>query len=181
MVRLNPVAILAAGIFLVGLFLPWWGVDIYGADFGRARLAWTVWNPPQFNPRISGGSMLYWSFAISSIVVLALGLIAAALAIVGSLTRIRKYFVAGILLSGISLAVYTAAIEYVTLNYCLIGPPCVSGPVGIATFRGIPGITFAWGFQSGFYASLLALLVLSVGLFLNNMRARETAVSSALS
>lgn len=178
-VRLNPVAILAAGMFLIGLFLPWWGVDVYGASFGRVRLAWTVWNPPRFNTRVVGGSVLYWNFAILSIIVLALGLIAAALAVVGSLTRIRKYFLAGILLSGVSLAIYTAAIEYVTLNYCLIGPPCVSGPVGIATFRAVPGITFAWGFQSGFYASILALLVLTVGLLLNNMWIRETTVRNA--
>lgn len=122
--------------------------------------------------------MLYWNFAVSSIIVLALGLTAAALAIVGSLTRIRRYFAAGILLSGISLAVYAVAIEYVTLNYCLIGPPCVSGPIGIATLRTVSGITFAWGFQSGFYASILALLVLSVGLLLNNMGIRDTAVGA---
>jgi hypothetical protein len=173
--RANPVAIIAAAIFLIGLFLPWWGVDVYGASFARARLAWTVWNPPQFN-RLAGGSMLYWNFAVSSIIVLALGLIAAALAIVGSLTRMRRYFIAGILLSGISLALYTVAIEYVTLNSCLIGPPCVSGPVGIATLRTVSGITFAWGFQSGFYASILALLVLTVGLLLNDMWVRDTAV-----
>jgi hypothetical protein len=172
--RLNPVAIVAAAVFLIGLFLPWWGVDVYGASIPRQRLAWTVWNPPQFNTRLAGGHMLYWNFAISSIIVLTLGLTATALAVVGSLTRIRRYFVAGILLSGVSLVTYTAAVEYVTLNYCLIGPPCVSGPMGVATFSALPGITFAWGFQSGFYASILALLVLITGLLVNNMWVRDT-------
>jgi hypothetical protein len=172
--RLNPVAIVAAAVFLIGLFLPWWGVDVYGASISRVRFAWTVWNPPPFNARVAGGSMLYWNFAISSIIVLILGLTAAALAVVGSLTRIRRYFVAGILLSGLSLVTYTAAIEYVTLNYCLISPPCVSGPMGVATFRVLPGIMFAWGFQSGFYVSILALLVLITGLLVNNMWVRDT-------
>ena len=167
--RLNPVAILAAGIGLVGLFLPWWGIDITGANIDRARLAWTIWNPPHFNQQAAGATSLYWVFAAFSMTALTLGLVAASLAVVGSLTLIRKYLVTGLVLSSLSLILYAVAVDYVTMSYCLVGSPCVSGPIGTETFRGIRSLTASWGFQIGFYLSILSILVLAAGLLLNRI------------
>ena len=176
--RVNPVTILSAAITIVGLFLPWWGVDITGGGINRIRLLWNVWNPPHFNGRVAGATTLYWNFALSSVSVLVLALIAASLVIVGSLTLIRKYLVAGLILSGLSLVVYSAAVDYVTRNYCLT-PLCVQGPIGIVS---VPGVDATWGFQSGFYVTLLAILVLAAGLLLNSLlvRGKPTILSKTL-
>ena len=63
--------------------------------------------------------------------------------------------------------VYAIAINYVSMNYCL-SPFCVSGPVGRESVPGIPGLGVVWGFQSGFYIFLAAVLVLVAGLLFNS-------------
>ncbi|TMI48565.1 zinc ribbon domain-containing protein [Candidatus Bathyarchaeota archaeon] len=53
------------------------------------------------------------------------------------------------------------------MNYCL-SPFCVSGPVGSESVSGIPGLGVVWGFQSGFYTFLVAVLILVAGLLFNS-------------
>jgi len=168
--RVNPISIIAVGFAIAGLYLPWWGVTQTGAAIGRVHLQWTIWNPPHFNIRVAGASTLYWNFALSSISVLALGLIAASLVVVGSITLLRRYLVAGLALSALSLVVYTVAVDYVTTNYCVTAL-CIQGPVGALS---VPGATVNWGFQSGFYIFLLAVLLLAAGVLLNRMIVHTT-------
>lgn len=175
--RVNPVSILAVGFAIAGLYLPWWGVTETGAAIGRVHLQWTIWNPPHFNLRVPGASALYWNFALSSISVLALGLIAASLVIVGSITLLRRYLIAGLVLSALSLIVYSVAVDYVTTNYCVTAL-CIQGPVGALS---VPGATVSWGFQSGFYIFLLAILLLATGVFLNRMIVRNATPLSIAS
>lgn len=163
--RVNLITVLSAGVALAGLFLPWWGVTQTGSAIGRLHLQWSIWNPPQFNLRVAGASSLYWNFALSSVSVLVLGLIAASLVVVGSVTLLRRYLIAGLVLSSLSLIVYTVAVDYVTTNYC-VTPLCIQGPIGALS---VPGATVNWGFQSGFYIFLLAVLLLAAGLLLNRM------------
>jgi hypothetical protein len=182
--RVNPISILAAGVAVAGLFLPWWGVTQTGAAIGRVHLQWTIWNPPHFNLRVTGANTIYWNFALSSVSVLVLGLIAASLVVVGSITLLRRYLIAGLVLSALSLVVYTVAVDYVTTNYCVTAL-CIQGPVGALS---VPGASVNWGFQSGFYIFLLAVLLLAAGVFLNRMivhtatpRTTTSPVSSASS
>ena len=164
--RLNPVSILAAGIALIGAFLPWWGFDLSGVNSAQAR-RWTIWNPPRFNTEVPGAASVSWNFTISSVSVLVLVLVATALVVVGSITLLRRYLLVGLVLSALAPAVYAVAINYVTMNYC-ITPFCVSGPVGSESVSRAPGLSVAWGFQSGFYVFLAAALVLIVGLAFNS-------------
>ena len=167
--RVNIVTVLSAGVALAGLFLPWWGVTQTGTTIGRLHLQWSVWNPPHFNTRIAGASTLYWNFALSSVSVLVLGLIAASLVVVGSVTLLRRYLIAGLILSALSLIVYTVAVDYFTTNYCVTAL-CIQGPIGAIS---IPGATVDWGFQSGFYIFLLGFLLLAAGVLLNKLLVRE--------
>src|ERR1700746_315970 len=153
--KFNPVSIFAAAIALVGAFLPWWGFDISGS--GQPRV-WTIWNPPRFNTQVPGATAVSWNFTISRISVLVLVLVATALAVVGSITLLRRYLIGGLVLSAFAPVVYAVAINYVTMNYCF-SRFCLSGPVG-----GLPGLGVVWGFQVGFYVFLVAVLVLIVGL-----------------
>ena len=166
--RVNPVTIISAAIAMAGLFLPWWGIDVTGTNIDRVRIHWNIWNPPRL-ARLSGAPTLYCNIALSSTTVLALALVGASLVVVGSLTLMRKYLIAGLGLSTASLAIYTIVVNYVTANYCLVATICGTGPVGTAPFPGIASLRVDWGFQSGFYITLLAVLLLAAGLLLNNL------------
>jgi hypothetical protein len=102
---------------------------------------------------------------------LILVLVATALVVVGSITLLRRYLLAGLVLSALAPVVYVVAIDYVTMNYCL-SPFCVSGPIGSESVLGAPRIGVAWGFQIGFYIFLAAVVVLIVGLVLNSRLSR---------
>src|SRR5438094_4306459 len=160
--RINPVSILAAAISLIGAFLPWWGFDVSGISINQVN-RWTIWNPPRFNTQVPGGAMVSWNFTISSVSVLVLVLVATALVVVGSLTLLRRYLLGGLVLSALAPVVYVVAINYVTMNYCL-SPFCVSGPVGVESVSRVAGLSVAWGFQSGFYIFLAAVVVSVAGL-----------------
>jgi hypothetical protein len=157
---------LGAAIALFGAFLPWWGFDISGIISNQAH-RWTIWNPPRFNTQVPGAASVSWNFAISSVSVLVLVLVATALVVVGSITLLRRYLLGGLVLSALAPVIYTVAINYVTMNYC-ITPFCVSGPVGSESVSRAPGLSVAWGFQIGFYVFLAAVLVLIAGLVFNS-------------
>ena len=176
--RINPISIFAAAIALVGAFLPWWGFDLSGINSAQAH-RWTIWNPPRFNAQVPGAASVSWNFTISSISVLVLVLVATALVVVGSITLLRRYLLGGLVLSALAPAVYALAINYVTVNYC-ITPFCVSGPVGSEAVSRAPGLGVAWGFQSGFYIFLLAVLILVAGLMFNSRLSGSLVTAGAM-
>src|SRR5881296_436863 len=176
--RLNPVSIFAAAIALVGAFLPWWGFDVSGIISTQAR-RWTIWNPPRLNTQVPGAASVSWNFTISSVSVLVLVLVATALVVVGSITLLRRYLLGGLVLSALAPVVYAVAINYVTMNYCL-SPFCVSGPVGSESVSGIPGLGVVWGFQSGFYTFLVAVMVSIAGLIVNSRLAANLIYAGTL-
>jgi hypothetical protein len=174
--KFNPISIFAAAIALVGAFLPWWGFDL--SSSGQPRL-WTIWNPPRFNTQVPGAAAVSWNFTISSISVLVLVLVATALAVVGSITLLRRYLIGGLVLSAFAPVVYTIAINYVTMNYCF-SRFCFSGPVGSESVSGLPGLGVVWGFQIGFYVFLVAVLVLIAGLIFNSRLTGERNTSEMM-
>ena len=147
---------------LVGAFLPWWGFADSGTISNLAH-HWTIWNPPRLNTQVPGAASVSWNFTVSSLSVLVLVLVGTSLVVVGSITLLRRYLLGGLVLSALAPAVYAVAINYVTMNYC-ITRFCVSGPVGSESVSRATGLSVVWGFQSGFYVFLAAVLVLMVGL-----------------
>src|SRR5437660_9440416 len=111
--RINPVSILAAAISLIGAFLPWWGFDVSGISINQAHRL-TIWNPPRFNTQAPGGAMVSRYFTISSVSVLVLVLVATARAVVGSLTLLSRYLLAGLVLSALAPIVDAVTMNYVT-------------------------------------------------------------------
>src|SRR5437899_6227799 len=164
--RINPVSILAAGIALVGAFLPWWGFDVTGISINQVR-RWTTWNRPRLNTQVPGAASVSWNFTISSVSVLVLVLVATALVVVGSITLLRRYLLGGLVLSALAPVVYAIAVNYVTMNDCL-SPFCVSGPVGVESVSRVVALSVAWGFHRGFYVFLAAVVVLVAGLIVNS-------------
>src|SRR2546427_12635922 len=47
LLRLNVVALIAASLFFVSTFFPWWGLDISGPTYGISySLRWNMWIGP---------------------------------------------------------------------------------------------------------------------------------------
>ena len=107
---------------------------------------------------------------------LILALVAASLALAGGLTLVRKYLVAGLVVSILTPIAYTITIAYVTSSYCLLFPLCASGPIGNGTAF---GTTYTWGFETGFYIFIVGIVVFALSLVLNNSLARTTAIRRA--
>ena len=176
--KINPVSILGAAMALIGAFLPWWGFADSGILSNLAH-RWTIWNPPRLNTQVPGAASVSWNFTISSLSVLVLVLVGTSLVVVGSITLLRRYLLGGLVLSALAPAVYAVAINYVTMNYC-ITRFCVSGPVGSESVSRAAGLSVVWGFQSGFYVFLAAVLVLIVGLVFNSRLERGQATNGTM-
>jgi hypothetical protein len=175
--RINPVSIMGAAIALISVFLPWWGIyELFGSSATQIG-HWALYNPPGTaalrrlgKPEALTAANISQTFTISSLLVLTLALVVAALALAGGLTLLRRYLIAGIVVSVVTLVTYTVTIAYITNNYCLT-PVCAAGPIGSAT---IFGTTFTWGFETGFYFFTIVIVVLALSLILNNSLARSS-------
>lgn len=188
--RINPVAMIAAAISLISVFLPWWGVyELVGIDtLTIAR--WPLWSPPGAATlrRIGGpiskaplatltANNVSQTFTTTTLIVLVLALLVAGLALAGGLTLLRKYLVLGLGLAVITPIIYGLAVAYVTSNWCIFSPACVTGALGATTFA--DGTTITWGFETGFYTFIVAIVVLALAILLNNSLARTTPIRKA--
>ena len=181
--RVNSLAIVGAAIALISVFLPWWGIyELVGSSV-MLFAHWTLWSPPGSaalrrlgRPDSLSTASISQTFIISSLIVLILALVAALLALAGGLTLVRKYLVAGLVVSILTPIAYTITIAYVTSSYCLLFPLCASGPIGNGT---VFGTTYTWGFETGFYIFIVGIVVFALSLVLNNSLARTTAIRRA--
>ncbi len=98
-------------------------------------------------------------------------LVVAAFALAGGITLLRKSLVGGLMLSVLTPVVYAVGVTYVTANFCLLSPLCASGPVGTGT---VFGTTFIWGFETGFFIFVTAIVVLGLSVVLNNSLTKAT-------
>src|SRR5579864_6470558 len=183
--RINPVAMIAAAVALISVFLPWWGIYQLLANTSFLLGRWALWNPPGAaalrrlgHPMPVSAASVSQTFAYSSLIVLLLALVVASLALAGGLTLHRKYLVVGLGLSILTPIAYAISIAYVTSNYCLslVNTLCPSGPIGSASFA---GATFTWGFETGFYIFIASIFVLVLALVLNDSLARTTTMARA--
>lgn len=166
--RSEQARIIGAAIALIIVFLPWWGIyEVFGSSV-MLLVRWPLWSPPASSAlrrlgraQPTSATSLSQTFTVSSLIILVLALVVASLALSGGLTLLRRYLVAGLVPSVLTPVAYTGAIVYVTSNYCLT-PLCVSGPIGTVSFL---GTTFTWGFETGFYLFIVAIVVLALSLF----------------
>src|SRR4029077_10524957 len=98
----NPVAMIAAAVVLISVFLPWWGLYELFATNSFLLGRWALWNPPssgalrRLNQSMSlPSASISQTFAYSSLLVLLLALVVASLALAGGLTLHRKYLLVG--------------------------------------------------------------------------------------
>jgi hypothetical protein len=183
--RINPVAMIAAAVALISVFLPWWGIYELFATSSFLLGRWALWNPPGAtalrrigHPMQVSAASVSQTFAYSSLIVLLLALIVASLALAGGLTLHRRYLVVGLGLSILTPIAYAISIAYVTSNYCLavLNALCPSGPIGAASFA---GTTLTWGFETGFYIFIVSIFVLVIALVLNDSLGRTTTMARA--
>src|SRR5437867_13048152 len=91
--RVNSLAIVGAAIALISVFLPWWGIyELVGSSV-MPFAHWTLWSPPcsaalrRLSPPDSlSTATTAQTIIISSLIALILALVAASLALAGSLT-----------------------------------------------------------------------------------------------
>ena len=179
---------IAAAIALISVFLPWWGLYVLTGVGTLTFARWPLWSPPGAAALRKAGNpisraplatltanTISQTFTTSTLVVLVLALVVAGLALAGGLTLLRKYLVIGLGLSIITPIIYAISVNYVTSNWCL-SPVCASGTVGMTTYGGDP---VTWGFETGFYTFIVAIVVLALAILLNNSLARTTPVRKA--
>lgn len=162
--KVNLISILAGTLALISVFLPWWGVD--GSAFGfTASIQWSLWGEPYLGDNSSSATLAQAArvMGLLNILVMAVVLITAAFAFLGSFARTKEYVATGFVSSIAALVVYAGAVGYTLTSSCRGTSSCLSGPVG-STF--VSGASVSWGFQAGFYTFLVGgILILFAVIF----------------
>lgn len=178
--RINPVGMISAAVALISVFLPWWGISWPIGVGAVAYRRWDLWSPPSAgvirnvgHAMGSSAASIAQAFAYSSVLVLLLVLVVASLALAGSLTMNRTLLTVGLGLSILTPIVYLAGVSYLTSQYCLmptISSSCATGIIGSALT--IENLRFTWGFETGFYTFIAAIIVLALGRYMNTSLSR---------
>ncbi len=146
--KVNLISILAGTLAIISVFLPWWGLD--GSAFGfTASIQWSLWGEPYLGDTTSSPTLAQAArmMGLLNILVMAIVLITAAFAFLGSFAPTKEYVGTGFVSSIAALVVYVGAVSYTITSSCRGTSSCLSGPVG-STFVG--GASVNWGFQTGF-------------------------------
>jgi hypothetical protein len=107
-----------------------------------------------------------------SLLVLGLELITVAIAFLGSFAPKKQYLAAGFAGALLAVIIYAGAVSITLSNLCRGSgsPTCTSGPVGSA-FSG--GAAVSWGFQAGFYLSLVGAIFLLIAIIFHQTFVRS--------
>src|SRR5690348_12066905 len=154
--RTNFVALLAAALSFVSVFLYWWGLNTTG--FISDSFQWSLW---------SGPSRLYVSSANSaqtlttySPLIGALVIGSAVLLLIGTIPRASRLLIVSSILSVLAPVVYAFLVNYAVSSACSGMSNCISGPFGTQTVSAGPfTTTITWGFQAGFYLEIVAAIL----------------------
>ena|SRR5579864_3043129 len=154
--RINFVALLAAALSFVSVFLYWWGLNTTG--FISDSFQWSLW---------SGPSRLYVSSANSAqtlttysplIGVLVIG--SAVLLLIGTIPRASRILIVSSVPAILAPIAYAFLVNYAVSSACSGISNCISGPFGTQTFTAGPfTTTVTWGFQPGFYLEIVAAVL----------------------
>ena len=154
--RVNFVAFLAAALFLVSLFLEWWGIDVSGTFAESFR--WSLWSGPNtitINGDVSAQTLTTYGPVVGAVVI-----IAAILVLVGTVPSLSRLLIGSTVLAIVAPIVYVIVVNAAVSNACSGTANCISGPFGTETFRvGIFNLTVNWGFQPGFYFEIVGAIL----------------------
>jgi len=159
--RINFVALLAAALFLISLFLYWWGLDATGSFTSSDR--WSLWSGP-VNPTITPGQS-FQTLVTYSPIIGALTLASTILALVGTIPKAHRLLSLGVVVSILTPIIYAVLVNFAVSNGCGSSSNCITGPFGTETTNvGFFSFTRTWGFQPGFYieigGAILALIAI---------------------
>ena len=159
--RINFVALLAAALFLISLFLYWWGLDATGSFTSSDR--WSLWSGP-VNPTITPGQS-FQTLVTYSPIIGALTLASTIRALVGTIPKAHRLLSLGVVVSILTPIIYAVLVNFAVSNGCGSSSNCITGPFGTETTNvGFFSFTRTWGFQPGFYieigGAILALIAI---------------------
>src|SRR2546428_11601326 len=176
--KVNLVSILAGTLVLISVFLPWWGVDGTAFGFSGSIVSWSLWSQPYTGDTgFSGNAQAAQAMGLLSVLVLALALITAAIAFLGSFAPNKQYLAAGLTGAVLSIIVYAVAVSVTLSNLCRGSgsTTCTSTPVGSAFAS---GVSASWGFQTGFYLCLVGAIFILVAIIFHQTFLRGPATKS---
>ena len=184
--KVNLISILAGTLILISVFLPWWGVDGTAFGFSGSIVSWSLWSQPYTGDTgFSANAQTAQAMGLLSVLVLALALITAAIAFLGSFAPNKQYLAAGLTGAVLSIIVYAVAVSVTLSNLCRGSgsTACTSTPVGSAFAS---GASVSWGFQTGFYLCLVGAILILVAIifhqtFLRGSTAKNTELRSVVS
>src|SRR5438132_7550885 len=145
-------------MILISVFLPWWGVDGTALGFSGSIVSWSLWSQPYTGVTgFPANAQIFQTMGLLSLLVLGLALITVAIAFLGSFTPNKQYLATGFTGAVLADIVYAGAVSITLSNLCRVSgfSTCTSGPIGSA-FSG--GAAISWGFQTGFYLSLVGAI-----------------------
>lgn len=160
----NLPGIAASLLAIVSIFLPWWGVTATG--FGTTTtITYGFFGPPSTTgqPVTSNFTSVMTTYTP---IILALALLTTALALLGSLARNLRALAATLILAVGTLSGYSALISYALSQNCQ-GNGCIRGPIGS---EDLFNVLINWGFQSGYYLFLGAIVLSVIALVYHEIR-----------
>jgi hypothetical protein len=155
--RINFVALLAAALFLVSVFLYWWGTDISGS-LGSGSSRWSLWSGPStiyLGPENSAQILTTYSTIVGILVIASTVLL-----LLGIIPKASRLLIGSAILSIIALILYPIIVNAAVSSACSGISNCISGPFGTQTFTVGPFTrTVTWGFQPGFYLEIVGTVL----------------------
>ena len=161
--RINFVALLAGALFLVSIFLYWWGLDTTGSIAGSSvsdSLRWSLWSGPSNTPISSSQS--FQTLVAYSPVIGVLAVASAILTLLGTIPKAHRLLIGGGVISVLTSIFYAVLVSYTVSNGCGGSSNCISGPFGTETMTVSPfglSLTRTWGFQTGFYVEIVGAVL----------------------
>ncbi len=150
---------LVAALFVVSVFLYWWGVDTSG-PFASESSRWSLWSGPStiyVGPANSAQTLTTYSPVVGILIIASIVLV-----LLGMIPRASSLLIASTILAILALILYPIIVNTAVSQACSGISRCISGPFGTQTFTVGPSTTtVSWGFQPGFYLEIVGA-VLSV-------------------
>ncbi len=153
--RVNFVALIAGALFVVSIFLYWWGVD---ASFLSQSSRWSLWSGP--SPLFTGSGQSTDTLTTYSPYIGAAVVVSTILVLLGTIPKASRLLAVGSVLAILAPILYAVLVNYSLSNSCGSMSNCITGPFGTqTTIIGPLNFTVTWGFQPGFYLEIVGAIL----------------------
>jgi hypothetical protein len=162
--RINFVALLAGALFLVSIFLYWWGIDTTGSLGVSQSSRWSLWSGP--STLFAGSGQSAQTLTTYSPYIGAALIASTVLVLLGTIPKASRLLAGSAVLAILVPILYAVLVNYSVSNSCGGMSNCITGPFGTQTITAGPlNFTENWGFQPGFYIEIVGaiLSIISVG------------------